>query len=489
MKETIKKILFENVTTYTKASILFRGVVTHKSKIYSNNKTQFEDSIEDIEFFKMSDKEKDAVVQGVLVDILPEIHKSEKEKRKREIQTSGPFMDYIPFICSKTGDYFLYCSSTEAIAKLSVEALMKKLDKDEKEVFREESEMAFREYDPYDITPLKDTLLDGKEITRVNTYVAPPWRKIPRESRTAPKHCMQVLEHLFPIEEQREAVLDWLYYGLVDRNETALVLNGAKGVGKNVFTEMVRSLVGRDNFAEGQDSFGVSGFNSVLANNRIIFLDELRGDKKIHNRLKKYLNKYQTIERKGVDVSGPEATYNSFIVANNDETHFYLEHDDRRFSIPDIAIDRLDSVMSEKEISNLMDSLKEDEKFVSEWGHFILDRRSRNNRYPKEHIIKGDKFYRLVYTSLSIPFAALVDFLTNCKDHKISEDEVRVEVNRVLKDYQKRIPSRKKVQDFLNNYRHKEEVLASLELIEGEWSFVLPSNEGVEEEEEDGFIL
>ena len=488
MKETIKNILLEKVKPHTKASVLFGLIQTQKVKIYSNNKSVFDDAIEDIEFFKMEDKNKDALVQGILNEVLPEIQEREREERKKQIQQNGPFMDYMPFICSKSGDYFLYCSSTESIAKLSVEALMKKLDKDEKEVFRDEAEMAYREYDPYDITPIKDTTLDGKEITRVNTYIAPPWRKKKRQGGV-PLSCQKVLNHLFPIKGQREAVLDWLYYALVDRNETALVLNGAKGVGKNVFTEMVRALVGRDNFAEGQDSFGVSGFNSVLANNRIIFLDELRGDKKIHNRLKKYLNKYQTIERKGVDVSGPEATYNSFIIANNDETHFYLEHDDRRFSIPDIATERLDSVMSEEEISELMDSLKEDEDFVSRWGHYILDRRHSEERKPKEHIVKGDKFYRLVYTSLSIPFAALVDFLSQSTEYKISEDEVRVEVNRNLKDYQKRIPSRKKVQDFLANYRHKEEVLATLEVIDDEWHFVMSGNEGREEEGEDGFIL
>ena len=95
----------------------------------------------------------------------------------------------------------------------------------------------------------------GQECTHINTFKRPEWQ-LPRELSATerekytklPAVIDSFMSHLFPDHDCREFVYDWLHHALTKRCETYLVLNGAKGIGKGIFTDYIcKVLIGKEN--------------------------------------------------------------------------------------------------------------------------------------------------------------------------------------------------------------------------------------------------
>jgi len=258
-----------------------------------------------------------------------------------------------------------------------------------------------------------------------------------------------------------------MYYALVSRNETYLMLNGAKGAGKGLFCAMAAALVGQDNYSEAPDTLLESGFNSVLDKKRIILMDELVIDKQKHTRLKRYGNSKLNIEKKGVDADKAVETYNSYIINNNDESDVYLEHDDRRFSVPTITHKRLRDIMSDEEISELHSEFENpDSDMIWKFGYWLFHRQAK--KYSKFDALKGEKFYRLVEASLHQWQKFLVGAVQNADTEYLSLSNIRraSSVNNKMSKFPQDV---KKVNDFLTNYLvNGEHSLGELVQYEGE---------------------
>ena len=52
---------------------------------------------------------------------------------------------------------------------------------------------------------------DGQEIIAVNSHSMPPWRTEEKKSPVLPKEFVELMEHLFPEEECREYLYNWIY--------------------------------------------------------------------------------------------------------------------------------------------------------------------------------------------------------------------------------------------------------------------------------------
>lgn len=305
----------------------------------------------------------------------------------------------------------------------------------------------------------------GQNCTHLNTYRKPEWqlsKKLSNEE--AKKHAKlsplidDFFSHLFPNNVCKEFVYDWLHFALDSRCETYLVMNGAKGVGKNVLSNiMCASLVGKNNHKIAHKG-ALEQFNVILAECRMIVFDEFKiiDDESI-NALKRYANADQMIERKGIDVGQTEKTYNSYIICNNAVTDMKIEWDDRRFSVVDLTSKKLEDVWSEDKIKVLLDLIEDPtSEEMRGFGYWLLYRKPvvMTSSFS---VYKGDHFYKLCYTSFPEWAKMIIDEITN-KTVKNYYDEG--ELKMMFKDRTNgvhRFPHMTKVEDFIKNYKHNGE--------------------------------
>jgi hypothetical protein len=229
-------------------------------------------------------------------------------------------------------------------------------------------------------------------------------------------------------------------------------LNGAKGIGKGIFTDHIcKALIGKDNHKLAPPSGLDSNFNALLENCRMIIFDEFKidEDEKI-NKLKRYINKDQMIEHKGQDVKKTIQTYNSFIISSNSLSDIRIAWDDRRFSVVDIATSKLDEAWTSKEINELIDMINEDDSdLMRQFGYWLLYRNTKENEFG---VYKGSHFYKLCYSSLPEWSKVIIDEVTTGLYDSL--DDVSLRMAYKDRNPMGKFPQVHRVEDFLKNYKH-----------------------------------
>jgi hypothetical protein len=318
------------------------------------------------------------------------------------------------------------------------------------------------EFNPYRPEQIYTSDYNFKTCTHLNTYKKPDWqfaRKLTNEEAKQYSKLPSIIDdfftHLFPEERCKKFVFDWLHFALTSRCETYLVMNGAKGIGKNVLSETICSaLIGKENHKLANVGALEGNFNSILAESRMIVFDEFKisNDEEI-NRLKRYANAEQTIERKGIDVNKTEVTYNSYIICNNSLTDMRIAWDDRRFSVMDLTDKKLDDVWDSKKIDELINTFRDPENpIVREFGYWLLYREPEIMVNPFS-CYKGTHFYKLCYTSMPEWAKMIIDEVTTSGKGYFEESDLKL----MYKDRTNgvhRFPLLSKVDDFLKNYKH-----------------------------------
>jgi len=395
---------------------------------------------------------------------LRELYLKEMSGGSSEVPEVSLEVQYIPLVNIITNETILMYPKDKVISEMSYEAWTRSLGKEEKMMMEQSIQLAKFIYDPYDISTLVPMSFDGGELLKINLYLPPKWReKENNYNEEIPESIETILRHLF-VGNSYEYVLDWLYHTLINRNETYLVLNGAKGVGKGIFSSITKMLVGQENYIEAPDSLLDTQFNSALDKKRVIVFDEFVVKKGDHTKLKRYINKYQNIEKKGKDADKSTEIFNSYIISNNDESDMYLESDDRRFSVVDLTETNLTKLMTEEEISELVKEIEDNEDLAREFGYFIYNR--GEVKYSRFHAYKGEKYDRLVMSSLKTWQKLIVE--------KLLEGEDMLELKRLRKEAKKAgnnfFPTHTtKIVDFLKNFRQEDERLGELVKEEGDW--------------------
>lgn len=404
----------------------------------------------------MGESDHDIISQhAMVINGLKNIYAKKLELVTEIPETEFNVTDFLPVIDVEKNERLMINNQTKQLSSMSYEAWFSFLDQDSKNTFKEVTRLAKFEYDPYDLSTLNLMPYEHLEVLRVNLYNPPPWRHKPcPENPKIPPKILKLLNHIFPIKDERTYVLDWLYYALVDRNETYLVLNGAKGVGKGVFSKLAAALVGEDNYSEAPDSLLEQNnrFNSVLDKKRVILIDEVSMDKEKHTKLKRYANKKLNIEKKGLDADKAIETYNSYIISNNDDSDMYLEHDDRRFSVPTLSRKRLLDTFTEEEVSELYAEFENpDSDLVLEFGYWLFNRGAK--KYSKVDPLKGPRFYELVESSLHLWQRYLLECVLNSDVEYLAIANMRRAYSN--KHKMSKFPQdNKKITDFLQNYLH-----------------------------------
>lgn len=366
--------------------------------------------------------------------------------------------DYIPFISIENADKKMFFNkSSGEICDLDYRTYELTVDKD----LRRIPIRAIIDFNPYRPEQIFRAVSKyGQECTHINLFKRPNWQ-INRELTEAEKEkfcklptiIKEFMEHLFPNSECREFVYDWLHHAVTKRCETYLVLNGAKGIGKGVFTDyLCKALIGKDNHKLAPPGGLESNFNAILENCRMIVFDEFRIDEddKI-NKLKRYINKDQMIEHKGKDVTKTTETYNSFILSSNSLSDIRIAWDDRRFSVTDLASIKLDEVWSKDKIDSLLESIGEgDTSEMRDFGYWILYRKPKDNEFS---VYKGEHFYKLCYSSLPEWSKTIIDEVTSNNTDII--DDVTLKAAFKIRNPLGKFPQSYKIEDFLKNYKHE----------------------------------
>jgi len=391
----------------------------------TSRKSFIEDIVESKDFFKetglvdfamsTTTSELPKVIDRALDRARYLIKEAYKQSQKADQGESASFLakdinpdDFILFADKKNMDnYLVYSREPFEKVDLDYRYILKNMHKDDRDDYLRSATLSTFSYEPYSLESSRISVDSCIPYTIVNTYTPPEWRKLEpsTEPPEVPDLMRRFFEHLFPNPECREYVYSWIYYMLVDKNQTILLLNGPKGAGKNFFVGILHVLVGRKNYKDvGVESL-TNNFNSSFAASRLQFIDELSITGKVHQNLKKYMNDMQAIERKGQDVGDPERTYNSWVAASNDRKDVYIEWDDRRFSPVEIAQVKTDKVFTREEGDTIANYLKkyltdgEISQDVVDFGHWILNRGPKD--VANDDHWEGESFHSIVYTSLT----------------------------------------------------------------------------------------
>ena len=301
----------------------------------------------------------------------------------------------------------VYDTRTNSRTNIEVEnyeAWVKKInredDKELKKIVNNSELLVELKYDPQDITIKKDVIFNGQTVTRYNLHVAPEWRENEIKHPKLPERFVEFFDHLFVSKEGKDYVLDWMHHMIVSRNLTYLLLNGAKGIGKGIFADICRRLVGTVNYGIIGDSVWNTPFNGELRFKRLCFFDEhqIKGSQVV-SRMKQYLNEWIPINEKGKTADPTYHNCMSGIIANNDYFDCYdLEPGDRRFSVPELTDVPLLKLWDVKETMEFARIIEEDDEFIGNIGWFLL---KREPEYSVAEPYKGAAFYNIIERNLS----------------------------------------------------------------------------------------
>lgn len=191
-------------------------------------------------------------------------------------------------------------------------------------------------------------LPDQDGFPMLNSYNPPFWKK-QGAMKTVEDKMPEVYEaffaHLFPVQESRKYVLDWIAFSLRGKNIATLALVGTnRGIGKNVLGTIIQELHGKDNSEIAKQSLLTKEFNQHLESKTFIQMDEVSINKDSElEAIKAYTNTTINYEGKGKDSSTRPFWGNTYLTNNKLEClSGVAAEDDRQFSIPEVTLQKLD---------------------------------------------------------------------------------------------------------------------------------------------------
>jgi energy-coupling factor transporter ATP-binding protein EcfA2 len=297
--------------------------------------------------------------------------------------------------------------------------------------------------------------LGNIETVAINTAVPPKWMAL-YSKKCEPKFrgfIKDLMVHLFPDEVDREKVLDWCHYAVFSRNGTVLCLAGDRGTGKSTFVEILSNLVGLQYSEIVNEAILKDKFNSQFRNKRLIIFEEVAlSDSKDISKIKAWCNAKISIERKGEDAFSAE-NFASMVFLLNELRDLKVEPQERRFSIPVIAEENLQSTIPRSAIAEFLAGLRnESEEALHELAEFGLFLRERKPGIKNDEPIKGAHFERISELSLEAWKVKIRDFIREHGEIGIPIPVIDIFSSRLKEDKDK-TPQKSTIDNFLRDYR------------------------------------
>ena len=172
------------------------------------------------------------------------------------------------------------------------------------------------------------------------------WRGFAYAAKEGKNH-ERFLDHLFENicngnQEHYDYLIRWtarIIQTPATQSETAIVMRGREGTGKNTFVKTVGSLFPEHYFESSSSQQFLGNFNSHLRDKVLVHANEafFAGDKKHEATLKMLITEAtMPIEAKGVDIS-MEPNYTHIVMSSNSEWVVPAGPDSRRFLVLDVS--------------------------------------------------------------------------------------------------------------------------------------------------------
>ena len=248
----------------------------------------------------------------------------------------------------------------------------------------------------------------GQEEDILNTYIPPAWMNYASQVKvkdSLPKSFEKLVNHLFPLEIEREYLFSWIWHSLFRRSFVYLVLCGPPGTGKNRLKLILRALHGHENTIDGKRSTLVERFNSQLSDATLAWFDELSYDMEMENVMKELQNDSISIERKGLDATRSTKIYSSLVVSNNKPRDNFIAFDSRKFAPLLLTGKRLETSMEPSTIAKMSAKVEDPSKqrydieYIARIGQWIRNH-GRSKKWPSLEY-RGPMFYMLAHTSMT----------------------------------------------------------------------------------------
>lgn len=355
---------------------------------------------------------------------------------------------------------YLIDLNKEEVADVSWKSVSRKLEYKDRLRVLQLAPFAKFVYDPTDPVFKKNIDIGpARNIWQINIHKTPKWRGTNDASDYETHWVKEFIDHLFPVESQREMMLDWLYYVITSRTETIPILTGGQGIGKTNFARLIKQLVGPNNFSEAKQDFFSNNFNKFVANKRFVFLDEIEAPTMNNiNKLKMNTRENAQIEAKGKDQVDMKI-WASFMLSNNYIGAVRVEMGDRRFSIPELSSTKLLDKFDEPWVDRLFNDFStEDSEAALCLGSYLLERGAKT---PKSAVIHGTKFEEAVLKSNANFYEFVVDKMDSLEG---PDAKMPLPHAAVAEEFGKRgvgkIPRMNFIQDFFNSWtRNGKQVL------------------------------
>lgn len=287
----------------------------------------------------------------------------------------------------------------------------------------------------------------------LNTYVPPGWLKnhfyFGKELKVnteIPQIVEQFLMHL--VQEDKESyeyVLDWMAQMVQGRNLTILTLIGNEGIGKGTLGDLLRDIVGQQNWVKVRADAFKGRFNSQMENKLLVHIDEAHlSTTDEYNRLKDVVNPWIEVEQKGKDAR-MSRNYASYILASNDSTAINPSPDDRRFSIVNLT----DKKIIETPVREVITSLYKPEN-IEALSLYLMQRKI--NHDMMRPFKSSKKSNEIVYANMpDWEKFLLQDYLEDHVGQKRSLSEVKEDI--ALECNMRNPPGRSKLEKFCLKYK------------------------------------
>lgn len=308
----------------------------------------------------------------------------------------------------------------------------------------------------------------GTKGYMLNTYMPPKWRN--SRGGGNPGLALELVDHLFPVESEKRYVLNWIKQAVLGRNETMLILVGARGIGKSLFSALVSGLVGQQYSQILDPVTAEDKFTGQLHNSRLGIFEEVAfgdtGGRAITSnsaaleRMKAIMNARIKIEKKGADAF-TASNYCSFMMTINPSVDLGVEPHERRFSIPRLTETDFSKVASGEDIaraSTQWTSHDPDEVSMDELASFwdyVLENEDKG--WSTSTPLKGEYYYDVTTHSMPQWKRYILNYLIN--EGELETPILMSDLRRKLKSSDDthangRVVSPSKIASFFGDYRH-----------------------------------
>lgn len=196
---------------------------------------------------------------------------------------------------------------------------------------------------PYPGNPERRIQLESGYMV-LNSWKEPAYRRHAR-GQTWGGPFVLLFQQMFPRENERNRVLDWLAWCLQNENKkpnwAVMLYSQAKGTGKSTFCNIATRLFGEENTARQNNLEKVAGkFNGPMLSSKLIVSEEveLRPGSEAGNKIKTLITESTTTtERKGRDVERVRL-HSCFLLTSN-HLPTWIEAGERRFYVVDVGHD------------------------------------------------------------------------------------------------------------------------------------------------------